>query len=90
MFAPDDQKLTRKDVLTSEFPIVPKETSYKGLSYFGEYPLTFAACLNQEECVRLILAKGVDTNRQDLNGNTALHMMVIQNNLVWQIKNILF
>ena len=82
MFGPEDQKLRRKDIFTSEFPIVPEETSYEGLSYYGEYPLTFAASLNQEECVRLLLAKGVDTNRQDLNGNTALHMMVIHNNVV--------
>ena len=46
-------------------------------AYWGEYPLSFAACLGQEECVRLLCAKDVDVNRQDTNGNTALHMVVI-------------
>lgn len=45
--------------------------------YWGEYPLAFAACLGQEECYRLVLAKGADPNGQDSNGNTVLHMLVI-------------
>lgn len=45
--------------------------------YWGEYPLSFAACLGQEECYRLVLAKGADPNAQDSNGNTVLHMLVI-------------
>lgn len=80
-FEPDDQK-KRKDTLESEFPILPEETSYKGSTYYGEYPLSFAASVSSEECVRLLFAKKVDANKRDLNGNTALHMMVIQNNLV--------
>lgn len=28
--------------------------------YWGEYPASFAACLGQEDCYRLILAKGAD------------------------------
>lgn len=81
MFAPNDQKVNRKDTLNSEFPTIPTKTNFEGLAYFGEYPLNFAACLNQEECVRLLFATGADPNKQDLNGNTALHMMVIHNNL---------
>lgn len=50
--------------------------------YWGEYPLSFAACLGQEECYRLILAKGADPNGQDTNGNTVLHMLVIYQKLV--------
>ena len=46
-------------------------------AYWGEYPLSFAACLGQEECVRLLCANDVDVNRKDTNGNTALHMLVI-------------
>lgn len=50
--------------------------------YWGEYPLSFAACLHQEECYRLLLAKGADPDYQDTNGNTVLHILVIQNKLV--------
>lgn len=45
--------------------------------YWGEYPLSFAACLSQEECFRLVLAKGADPDNQDTNGCTVLHMLVI-------------
>ncbi|KAJ9591720.1 hypothetical protein L9F63_001748, partial [Diploptera punctata] len=45
--------------------------------YWGEYPLSFAACLGQEECYRLILARGANPDNQDTNGNTVLHMLVI-------------
>lgn len=44
--------------------------------YWGEYPLSFAACLCQEECYRLVLAKQADPDNQDINGNTVLHMLV--------------
>ena len=50
--------------------------------YFGEYPLSFAACLGQEECVRLLIAKGANPNLQDSNGNTVMHMMVIHDKKV--------
>ena len=36
----------------------------------------------QEECVRLLLAKGADPNMQDANGNTCMHILVIRNNIV--------
>ncbi|XP_013397110.1 transient receptor potential cation channel subfamily V member 5 [Lingula anatina] len=76
-FCPDDQKKTRSDVYDQEWVEVSQETNYDGMLYFGEYPLSFAACLGQEECVRLLVAKGADPNLQDTNGNTALHMIVI-------------
>lgn len=50
--------------------------------YFGEYPLAFAACTNQEDCYRILRAKKADPNAQDTNGNTVLHMTVIHENLV--------
>ena len=50
--------------------------------YWGEYPLSFAACLGQEECYRLILARGANPDNQDTNGNTVLHMLVIYKNQV--------
>ena len=51
--------------------------------YFGEYPISFAACLGQEECVRLLVAKGANPNLQDSNGNTTLHMLVIHDKKVF-------
>jgi len=51
-------------------------------AYWGEYPLSFAACLGQEECVRLLHAKDADVNQKDTNGNTALHMVVIHDHEV--------
>jgi len=51
-------------------------------AYWGEYPLSFAACLGQEECVRLLHAKGADVNMKDSNDNTALHIVVIHDNEV--------
>ena len=51
-------------------------------AYWGEFALSFAACLGQEECVRLLCAKHVDVNKQDTNGNTALHMVVIHDHQV--------
>lgn len=56
--------------------------------YWGEYPLSFAACLGQEECYRLILARGADPDKQDTNGNTVLHMLVIYEKLASVILSI--
>jgi len=56
-------------------------------AYWGEYPLSFAACLGQEECVRLLHAKGADINKKDTNGNTVLHMIVIHEN---EVRNMAF
>ncbi|KAI9554266.1 putative transient receptor potential cation channel subfamily V member 6 [Daphnia sinensis] len=75
--SPEDQKASRYDSLTSEVVLNDPATNYDGYVYWGEYPLAFAACLGQEECYRLVLAKGADPNGQDTNGNTVLHMLVI-------------
>ncbi|XP_033730840.1 transient receptor potential cation channel subfamily V member 6-like isoform X4 [Pecten maximus] len=74
---PDDQKDSRSDSLDHEWVDVCETTNYDGHVYFGEYPLSFAACLGQEECVRLLVAKGANPNLQDNNGNTVMHMLVI-------------
>lgn len=58
--------------------------------YWGEYPLSFAACLGQEECYRLLLARGADPDKQDTNGNTVMHMLVIYKTLASTILSILF
>ncbi|CAF0922969.1 unnamed protein product [Didymodactylos carnosus] len=78
-FCPADQKSSRVDNFTKECPDVSIPTNYEGYCYFGEYPLSFAAVLQQEESVRLLVAKGADPNCQDSNGNTVLHMCVIHN-----------
>ncbi|KAJ8300412.1 hypothetical protein KUTeg_021931 [Tegillarca granosa] len=76
-FCPDDQKDSRADSLDHEYVDVCERTNYEGHVYLGEYPLSFAACLGQEECVRLLIAKGANPNVQDTNGNTVMHMLVI-------------
>ncbi|XP_045115765.1 transient receptor potential cation channel subfamily V member 5-like [Portunus trituberculatus] len=74
---PEDQKTSRMDSLDHEWVDLCLQTNYEGYVYWGEYPLSFAACLGQEECYRLILAKGANPDLQDTNGNTVTHMMVI-------------
>ncbi|XP_076091210.1 transient receptor potential cation channel subfamily V member 5-like isoform X1 [Mytilus galloprovincialis] len=76
-FTPDDQKESRTDSLEHEWVDLCEKTDYVGHVYYGEYPLSFAASLGQEECVRLLLAKGANPNLQDTNGNTVMHMLVI-------------
>ncbi|XP_072935442.1 transient receptor potential cation channel subfamily V member 5-like [Epargyreus clarus] len=74
---PEDQKASRSDSQDHEWVNVQPDTNYDGYVYWGEYPLSFAACLGQEECYRLILARGANPDKQDTNGNTVLHMLVI-------------
>ncbi|XP_053981188.1 transient receptor potential cation channel subfamily V member 5 [Hylaeus volcanicus] len=78
---PEDQKASRADSVDHEWVCVAPETNYDGYVYWGEYPLSFAACLGQEECYRLVLARGADPDKQDTNGNTVLHMLVIYEKL---------
>ena len=85
-FCPNDQKNKRQESLWNEYPTLPVETNYSGFSYYGEYPLSFAAVMGQVDCMRLLFAKGVDPNLQDSNGNTVLHMLVIHNKLVLKIN----
>lgn len=79
--SPEDQKGTRYDIVEQEPVCVNPITNYEGYVYWGEYPLSFAACLGQEECYRLVLAKHADPDNQDINGNTVLHMLVIHEKL---------
>jgi ankyrin repeat protein len=80
-FLPDDQK-NKTESNGTEYPTLPVSTNYQGLSYFGEYPLSFAAVLNLEDIVRLLIAAGADVNKQDSNGNTVLHLVIINDNFV--------
>lgn len=79
--SPEDQKASRTDNIEHEWVDVNQITNYDGYVYWGEYPLSFAACLGQEECYRLVLARGADPDGQDTNGNTTLHMLVIYEKL---------
>lgn len=49
---------------------------------WGEYPLSFAAVLGQEECYRLILSRGADHDLVDTNGNSVTHILVVHDNMV--------
>uniref|UniRef100_A0AC35FG89 Uncharacterized protein n=1 Tax=Panagrolaimus sp. PS1159 TaxID=55785 RepID=A0AC35FG89_9BILA len=80
-FCANDQKNGRTDSLEHEYVDLPERTNYVGRTYFGEYPLAFAACTNQKDCYRLLRAKRADPNLKDTNGNTVLHMTVIHENL---------
>jgi ankyrin repeat protein len=86
-FCPDDQKNSRIDSYTQESPLVSVQTNYEGRFYFGEYPLSFAAVIEQFDCVKVLLAFCADPNKQDSNGNTVLHMLVIHNKLVYYLNN---
>ncbi|PSN29936.1 hypothetical protein C0J52_26875 [Blattella germanica] len=84
---PEDQKGSRTDSLDHEFVNLCQETNYEGYVYWGEYPLTFAACLGQEECYRLMLARGANPNNQDTNGNTTTFDMAYEVGASLAVRN---
>ena len=55
---------------------------FSGYAYYGEYPLAFAASFGHEEIYDYLINHGADPNLQDTFGNTVLHVLVINNNLV--------
>jgi len=56
--------------------------AWAGYAYYGEYPLSFAACFGYEHIYDYLIDHGADPNRQDSFGNNVLHMMVIVNQTV--------
>lgn len=71
-FLPKDQQRARPS----------RTTDYEGLAYFGEYPLAWAACCNNESAYNLLIDRGADPNAQDSFGNMVLHMVVVCDKLV--------
>lgn len=59
-----------------------EQSKYECLAYYGEFPLAFAACFASKEIYDYLIEKGADPNLQDTNGNTVLHVLVINNKLV--------
>ncbi|EYB95017.1 hypothetical protein Y032_0164g3518 [Ancylostoma ceylanicum] len=76
-FCADDQKASRTDSLEHEWVDLVQNTRYTGQMYWGELPLSFAACTNNQDCFRLLRAFKADPNMTDTNGNTVLHLTVI-------------
>jgi transient receptor potential cation channel subfamily V member 5 len=58
--------------------------SFYSRTYWGEYPLSFAACTGQFDIVRMLRQHKADPNARDTNGNTVLHLMVIHEKPVRQ------
>ena len=64
--------------ITSFQPVLLPD--FSGQSYFGEYPLVFAACLEQYSIFdQLYRDDRTDPNFQDAFGNTLAHLLVIHN-----------
>uniref|UniRef100_A0A158P7D7 ANK_REP_REGION domain-containing protein n=1 Tax=Angiostrongylus cantonensis TaxID=6313 RepID=A0A158P7D7_ANGCA len=87
-FCADDQKSSRTDSLEHEYVELTMNTNYTGTMYFGEYPLSFAVCMNHPDLFRLLLAKKANLHAQDTNGNTVLHLCVIHEKIAGARLNI--
>lgn len=58
-----------------------------GYAYYGEYPIHFAAATGNQEIYDYLIDHGANPNVQDTFGNTALHMVVICNQVVRLFDN---
>ncbi|XP_030072297.1 transient receptor potential cation channel subfamily V member 6-like isoform X2 [Microcaecilia unicolor] len=63
----------------------------ESLCYFGEYPLSFAACTGSEEIIRLLIGHKAPLDAQDSLGNSVLHVLVLQedNDMVRRVYDLL-
>lgn len=56
---------------------------FVGLAYLGEYPLSWAACLDDKVTYNLLIRHGADPNLQDTFGNMILHIIVARERLMF-------
>jgi ankyrin repeat protein len=52
------------------------------LAYFGEYPLAWAAAVDDKMMYNSLIGCGADPNLQDSLGNMILHVVVARQRLV--------